>query len=317
MPSKLGTLGKYTFLLKEFDNRTNKTLDSYDEYLQNSLGLGQKQIERLLKDLHNEFSNIEKITIGNKNSYKLIEPIDLLKEALDLKTDIGWLLNMVCEADPETFKQLENYKGKKDNLYKFINTPFEDLSSIEEREVFKKLKRAVENKEYAKIKFLDSKKALDNLKCLKLVFIDNNWYLAFIDEKDRLKLGRISFIVSVDYASKRESFQVANVQKHIDFLDNSLQNSFTIFNVKPKTASIQATKEISKYFDKNMKKFLPSQKFKEKLDDGSVIFTVNYTQALEILPFVQKWLPDLIILEPQELRDEYIKKIQQTLKNYK
>jgi len=65
-----------------------------------------------------------------------------------------------------------------------------------------------------------------------------------------------------------------------------------------------------------MKKFLPSQTFKKRLDDGSIIFTINYTQELEILPLIQKWLPDLIILKPQELKDAYIKKLNDTILNH-
>jgi predicted DNA-binding transcriptional regulator YafY len=51
-----------------------------------------------------------------------------------------------------------------------------------------------------------------------------------------------------------------------------------------------------------MKKFMSSQKFFEKVDD-EVVFTLEYTQELEILPFIKRWLPDLIILEPKELKD--------------
>ena len=66
-----------------------------------------------------------------------------------------------------------------------------------------------------------------------------------------------------------------------------------------------------------MKKFLPSQKFIEELEDGSIVFTLEYTQALEILPLVQKWLPDLIILEPKELKDKYLHNINTLIKNHK
>jgi predicted DNA-binding transcriptional regulator YafY len=89
----------------------------------------------------------------------------------------------------------------------------------------------------------------------------------------------------------------------------------TRFDKEQQIATIKATSQVAKYFEKDMKKFLPSQEFREKLDDGSVIFTVSYTQSLEILPFVQKWLPDLIILEPRELKEQYRKKIQQIFKN--
>ena len=64
-----------------------------------------------------------------------------------------------------------------------------------------------------------------------------------------------------------------------------------------------------------MKKFLKTQKFIKKEDDGSIVFSVEYTQELEILPFVQKWLPDMVILEPKELKETYVKKLQDGLKN--
>ncbi|SFV68128.1 hypothetical protein MNB_SV-13-1633 [hydrothermal vent metagenome] len=65
-----------------------------------------------------------------------------------------------------------------------------------------------------------------------------------------------------------------------------------------------------------MKKFLPSQKFKKKLADGSVLFTLEYTQELEILPFIQKWLPDLIVVKPLELKEAYVEKLKASLGNY-
>jgi len=65
-----------------------------------------------------------------------------------------------------------------------------------------------------------------------------------------------------------------------------------------------------------MKKFLSSQKFIEELEDGSVVFSIEYTQALEVLPFIQKWIPDLIILEPQELKKEFVNKLYSFINNH-
>jgi predicted DNA-binding transcriptional regulator YafY len=64
-----------------------------------------------------------------------------------------------------------------------------------------------------------------------------------------------------------------------------------------------------------MKKFLSSQQFVKKEEDGSVIFTLEYTQSLEVLPFIQRWLPDLIIVEPKELKDEYVTKLNMSIAN--
>ncbi len=89
----------------------------------------------------------------------------------------------------------------------------------------------------------------------------------------------------------------------------------TLFDIKPKTATLKATVNIAHYFQEGMKEFFHTQEFKHNGKDGSVIFSIKYTQPLEILPFIQKWMPDLIILEPQELKDEYMKKLEKTIQN--
>ena len=90
----------------------------------------------------------------------------------------------------------------------------------------------------------------------------------------------------------------------------------TLYGSEKKVATIKATPAIAKYFDNGMKRFLPSQTFVSKEPDASVIFTLEYTQELEVLPFIQKWLPELVILEPLELRDAYVKKLNLTLENH-
>jgi predicted DNA-binding transcriptional regulator YafY len=96
-----------------------------------------------------------------------------------------------------------------------------------------------------------------------------------------------------------------------------MQNGFTLYKNrnKKRIATIKATPIVSKYFDEGMKKFLSSQQFVKKEEDGSVIFTLEYTQSLEVLPFIQRWLPDLIIVEPKELKDEYVTKLNMSIAN--
>ncbi|NEW59991.1 WYL domain-containing protein, partial [Sulfurovum sp. bin170] len=113
----------------------------------------------------------------------------------------------------------------------------------------------------------------------------------------------------------KTTFHKKDIKPYLDFL-TTVQNAMTLYGVESKVATIKATPTVAKYFEKDMKKFLPSQKFKKKLADGSVLFTLNYTQELEILPFVQKWLPDLLVLEPVELREAYTQKLKLALENY-
>ncbi len=90
----------------------------------------------------------------------------------------------------------------------------------------------------------------------------------------------------------------------------------TRFDQEPQKATLKASPAIARYFQPDMKKFFTSQQFLSEQEDGSVLFTLRYTQPLEILPFVQKWLPDLVILEPAELREAYRKKLQQAVEQH-
>ena len=141
--------------------------------------------------------------------------------------------------------------------------------------------------------------------------MNNNWYLAWVDEKMALKFSRLSFIDEVNYSIKI-GFKRNELVPYLEFL-KTLQNSMTLYEKEPQIATIRATVNIAKYFEKDMKRFLPSQCFKSKEHDGSVIFTLEYTQPLEILPLIQRWLPDLIIEEPLELKEAYRKKLEMAL----
>jgi len=313
---KLSKQEKYNILIDEFQKRDERILDTYDEVLQYRLGTkSPKTVQRLIEDFMLQYQSIRECEGKRRKTYQLITPMDVIAESYEHFEDIGWLFNMAHDSDPKVFHELEKYIKKDENIYMFKNTPFEDINTLESKQSFQRIRRMIEAREYAKIKFSTEKEALDNLKCLKLIFIDNNWYVAYVDRDENLKLGRINFIQRVDYGTKTGHFQLASIQKYLRFLEK-IQNSLTLYNVKSKVATIKATKNIARYFDKGMKTFLSSQKFIKKENDGSIIFTLEYTQPLEILPFIQKWLPDLIILEPQELKEEYIQKLQQTLSNH-
>jgi predicted DNA-binding transcriptional regulator YafY len=123
-------------------------------------------------------------------------------------------------------------------------------------------------------------------------------------------LSRVSFIEDVSYASNMGSYQKSSVKEQLDFIQNHIQNSFTRYDLPLKTATIKVLPQKARYFERGMKKFFSSQKFQEKLEDGSIIFTLKYTQPLEILPFIQRWLPHLTILEPEELKQQMLKKLE-------
>ena len=314
--SDITTIRKYNIILEEFSLSQDKTLTAYDEALTSRLPQDTKQLGRLLSDLELEFDAIIKLQGKKRNTYKLIKPIDLFVETFEHTDNIDWFFHMAHDADPEIFKALEGYTNKNKHIYKFLNKPFEDIEELKSNGILKKLEVAVKLGEYRKIKFsgLD---AIDNLRCLKLLFIDNNWYVATSGEDENVYLSRVSFIEEVSYATNISKFQKSSVKKQMKFINQDIQNSLTRYDLPIKTATIKVTSDKAKYFNKGMKKFLSSQKFKEKMEDGSIIFTLEYTQPLEILPFIQRWLPHLVILGPQELKEEYINNLNLILSQQK
>ncbi len=312
----VNTFKKYVIILETFHKRPDRIVDVYDSFLLDKLKITPRQLGRLLDELEKEVDSIVSFKVKRKKIYKLVKPIDLFVETFKNHNQIGWLYNMAIEADPEIFKELENYTNSDKEVYKFKNTPFEDIKELESKKVFGDLKEAVINSEYRDIKFCFEDKVYRNLKCIKLIFMDNNWYIAYVDEEDKLAFGRISFIERVEKSKNKSTFQKNSVTKHKKFIDESLQNSMTLYGVEKKRALLKATPKVARYFEEGMKKFLSTQTFLQKNDDGSILFTVDYTQELEILPFVQKWLPDIIILEPKELIDIYRNKLSTALKRH-
>ncbi len=75
-------------------------------------------------------------------------------------------------------------------------------------------------------------------------------------------------------------------------------------NKAKKIVRLKALPRIAKYFKEDMKKFLNTQKFIRENDDSSIEFTVDYTQSEEILPFLRRWIPNMVILSPEKYKND-------------
>jgi predicted DNA-binding transcriptional regulator YafY len=286
-----------------------------------------KMLEDSLKYLEIEESLLVKEKKGRANVWSLKE--NVLLDAISQKDAINldYALHLSCqEYSPEVQKTVQKILASNDDTITGHLATFEELRDEKIVKNFDLLKGAIKNREYLKLDILYSSPfQFHDVKPIRLVFLDNNWYLAFEyndqeNGKQIFRLGRVAFINRINFLkenrySGKNTFQKRDIQKYIDWLDKDIQNSMTFYGSKVKTATLKAKKNIAQYFKQGMKKFLSSQTFQEELEDGSVRFTLTYTNELEIMPFIQKWLPDLIILEPQELKEHYKQKLQQTLDN--
>ncbi|OYZ56053.1 MAG: hypothetical protein B7Y17_07185, partial [Sulfuricurvum sp. 24-42-5] len=114
----------------------------------------------------------------------------------------------------------------------------------------------------------------------------------------------IAFIDKIEYSKQKTSYQKSVLDRYDDFFA-TMQNPMSRPFVPKKTAILKAHGRIAVYFKESMKKFMESQTFIREEEDA-VVFSVDYTQPLEVLPFIKEWLPDMEILEPKELREMLI-----------
>ncbi len=315
MPKDKKTVAIYR-LMEEFLSR--KEISAYDEKLLAEFDCSPKTLGRYLGDIEQLYSHIIKIKRGKKSVWRLISVSDVFEEFIRNHDDISMLFNIAKEADPEILKELEKKTlekvAKERDIFIFKNYIMEELREPRLKGYFKDLKQAVKNREYRDIYYQVEDKEIEftDAKPIRLVFVDNNWYAAVVDKEGMLHILRISFINKLERRPTQGRFQEFNLEPYIDFLKD-IQNGLTLYGEKRKKAIVKATPKVAQYFKEGMKKFMPSQKFIKQNSDGSVIFSLEYTQELEILILIQRWLPDLIILEPKELQQAYIKKLKKTL----
>ena len=126
--------------------------------------------------------------------------------------------------------------------------------------------------------------------------------MAIEDANENFRLLRVAFIVSLSKSSK--NYQKKILSKYKTYF-NKIQNAMSLPSNTPQRALLKASPKVAIYFRKGMKSFFPSQRFERALEDGSVTFSIDFTQDIEILPFIKRWLPDIEILEPKSLRDKF------------
>ena len=143
--------------------------------------------------------------------------------------------------------------------------------------------------------------------------MNHNWYLATENEEKEFRWLRLSFIRKINYAvGGKVTYQSSRAEHYTSFF-TSLQNAMTLANVSFQKAILKASPNIALYFNENMKPFFPSQEYIRTEADGSIVFSIEYTQPLEILPFLKQWQPDITILSPQRLIDELITDMKKSL----
>lgn len=307
--------------LKVYGSTKSNTPELY-----NKISNNYKKLEDVFRYLEEKENLLIREKEGRAFTWRLKDK-DLVCEKMSQKDainlDYAIKLNK-NDFDKDTIKTLKKMFASNSKSIVGFFAISEDFKDKKMNDFYDTLTDAIKENLYLNLEFIFF--TIRDVKPIKLIFIDNNWYIALEShnkekKKNIFSLNRLAFLKEITFSkdfnySNKDTFQKNSIQKYLDFLP-TIQNSLTLFDKEPQIATIKAKPNIAKYFKKDMKKFLSSQSYKKTLEDGSVIFTIEYTQSLEILPFIQRWLPDLIIVEPQALRDEYIHKLEASIKNQK
>lgn len=310
-------------------------LYSKDEEILDEFDINERTLDRYLKDIHDIYRHI--IVTEKKNKeftdrkvtvYRVVDREKdvgkILKYFMENSSDLGWILQMIHENDPSFLKEMdvssrrdiEDSIKEDEGVFTFVGSPFETFDDTERKAIFSQLKKAVKLHEYHTIVYRKNKRErLENLKCLKLVYMNNNWYLATENDDKWFRFLRLSFIEKVEYTSDgRETFQGSRVDFYQSYFTD-LQNAMTLVGKQFEIATLKVSPRVAIYFMEDMKPFFPSQQYIETLEDGSVVFSVEYTQEMEILPFVKQWQPDMTILSPEGLKTKLTADLKKGIEN--
>ena len=196
----------------------------------------------------------------------------------------------------------EDLSLKVDSLFlKFeeeLTNKLYQTSSIEKIDNFKneiiQIKNAIESKSI--IKCLYNKKNRE-IYPLKILNLEGFWYLIIYEPSDnKIKTFHLNTIKNIEVLHCNFRFD----EEKINSFDNAISAYYKPEN-EPILVQLFIDKEVSRYV---MRKPLnKSQRVLKIYDDESCDVELTITDFMEIIPTIQRYLPFIGVIEPQDLKD--------------
>jgi len=184
-------------------------------------------------------------------------------------------------------------------------------SSIEKIDNFKneiiQIKNAVETKSIIKCFYNDKNREIYPLKILNL---EGFWYLIVYEPIDnKIKTFHLNTIKNIEVLNTHFLFD----EEKINSFDNAISAYYKPNNA-PILVQLFMDKEVSRYF---MRKPLnKSQRVLKIYDDESCDIELTITEYMEIIPTIQRYIPHIGVIEPDELKDRVRSNIDLYLKRF-
>jgi hypothetical protein len=283
-------------------------------FMRGSASLSSSQLKRYLEELHTIFPDyVEKHKVGKKNRYRLKRLYPVIEEIIEKTEAIEELMLMMGVLDSETLQKLSTTTREaiSDNkaAVMYRSQPFE---SFKDNDMFADFKYAIKYRLY--IDVYDYQKIVPELEeykdenyydvlPLKIIYMENNWYLAGavkVASERIVRFFRLRFIG--DYKIQDKHFDKSEIKEEfLQFLQN-FRTLMSRYGVRSKYVRLKVSAAAAPYFDG--KKHFPGQSDLYFNDDGSAVMTVEYTQIIEVLPLIKKWIPDIEVLESENAEVE-------------
>ena len=178
-------------------------------------------------------------------------------------------------------------------------------SSVEKIDNFRdeiiQIKNAIETKHIITCTYTNKDRIVYPLKILNL---EGYWYLIVYEPKDDLvKTFHLNSVKNIEHTDDIYTFN----QDIVDSFDNAITAYF-----KPNNETVRVElfidKEVSRFFER--KPLNKTQRPLRVLPDKSLELEVYVTDLMEIIPTIQRFIPYVVVIEPEELKTEIVKNLE-------
>ncbi len=296
--SKISSTFRVLEILKNLDEGKSLNVKNLANRYETSIRSIQRDFE-LIKKIYGDI-----LISPQKGEYKAVSKI-LLKNTLN-STELYMLKNILSLSEKSRLDLSQNVDEnvkmailKEDNSspYIFKQKPYEEIFIHSQK--FKKLEHAVKFCKEIKITYDNfGKISIFVLRPYKIVFINENFYLASETSEQKFILNRIALIKKIEPTKRNFTINY----DLMDFILN-LQSPWATYqpNYKNylKEVVLKVAKKQAKYF--KLKKFLPSQKIISEDKKGNILVSFKVASELEVIGLIKQWIPFIKVISPESL----------------
>lgn len=133
--------------------------------------------------------------------------------------------------------------------------------------------------------------------------------IVYEPKDDLVKTFHLNSVKNIEHTDDIYTFN----QDIVDSFDNAITAYFKPNN-EPVRVELYIDKEVSRFFER--KPLNKTQRPLRVLPDKSLELEVYVTDLMEIIPIIQRFIPYVVVVEPEELKIEIVKNLEVYSKYY-